>query len=146
MSIRIYSKKAFAIGPGASRTGGEPESFITVPGAFQDMPEKYVNDPTYKLAVRCGDIVPYQAAPSVSVGSIENATFEDANDSSDEVDVVDLVNKFYGELKGKNKEETKELAEKYGAEYDDNDKLSNNKKRVLEAYKLFVNKDEDNEE
>lgn len=139
MSIRIYSKKAFAIGPGASRDGGELESFVTVPGSFQDMPEKFVEDPTYKLAVRYGDIIPYQAVPQVPVNAVPSVESE-----PEEEDEVDPVAEFYSELKGKNKAETKELAEKYGAEYREDDKLSNNKKRVLEAFKLSLTEEEEN--
>lgn len=139
MSVRIYSKKAFAIGPGASRDGGEPESFVTVPGSFQDMPEKFIEDPTYKLAVRCGDIIPYQAATQVPVNIVSSVEPEEEEE-------VDPVAEFYSELKGKNKAETQELAEKYGAEYHENDKLSNNKKRVFEAFKLSLTEEEENSE
>ena len=139
MSIRIYFKKAFAIGPGASRDGGEPVSFVTVPNSFQDMPEKFVDDPTYKLAVRCGDIIPYQAVPKVPVDTVPHVEPEEEEE-------VDPVAEFYSELKGKNKAETKELAEKYGAEYKEDDKLSNNKKRVFEAFKLSLTDEEENGE
>lgn len=142
MSIRIYSKKAFAIGPGASRDGGEPESFVTVPNSFQDMPEKFVEDPTYKLAVRCGDIIPYQTVPQVPVNTVPPVEPEE----DEEEETIDPVEQFYSELKGKNKAETKELAEKYGAEYIDDDKLSINKKRVLEAFKLSIAHDDEEDE
>ena len=35
-------------------------------------------------------------------------------------------------------DEVEAEAEKYGAEFDKDDKLKNNKKRVLEAYKIWV--------
>ena len=55
-TIRIYSKAAFAIGEGATRDGGI-DQFITVPRSFQDMPEKYVTDKTFKSAVSAGLII-----------------------------------------------------------------------------------------
>ena len=58
----------------------------------------------------------------------------------------DPVEKFYEELRGKKADEVKELAEKYGAEFIDGDKLSVNKKRVLEAYKLSLEDEEETEE
>ena len=133
MSIRIYSKKAFSIGPGANRVDGSVENFITTPMAFQDMPEKYKDDPTFKLAVSCGDITVIEkkvAIPSDVIIEPEN--------EEDEATESDAVEKFYEELRGKKAEEVKELAEKYGAEFIPSDKLSMNKKRVFEAYKLSI--------
>ena len=133
MSIRIYSKKAFSIGPGANRIDGSVENFITTPMAFQDMPEKYKDDPTFKLAVSCGDITVIEKKATVSSASI----IEPENEK-DEATESDAVEKFYEELRGKKAEEVKELAEKYGAEFIPDDKLSMNKKRVFEAYKLSI--------
>ena len=133
MSIRIYSKKAFSIGPGANRIDGSVENFITTPMAFQDMPEKYKDDPTFKLAVSCGDITVIEkkvAVPSANIVELEK--------EEDEATESDAVEKFYEELRGKKAEEVKELAEKYGAEFIPDDKLSMNKKRVFEAYKLSI--------
>lgn len=133
MSIRIYSKKAFSIGPGANRIDGSVENFITTPMAFQDMPEKYKDDPTFKLAVSCGDITVIEKKATVSSASIIGPENEE-----DEATESDAVEKFYEELRGKKAEEVKELAEKYGAEFIPDDKLSMNKKRVFEAYKLSI--------
>ena len=55
--MRIFSKKAFAICPGAQKGLDTVEFFVTVPKAFQDMPDKYIDDPTFKLAVSSGDII-----------------------------------------------------------------------------------------
>ena len=133
MSIRIYSKKAFSIGPGANRIDGSVENFITTPMAFQDMPEKYKDDPTFKLAVSCGDITVIEKKATVSFASVVEPENEE-----DEATESDAVEKFYEELRGKKAEEVKELAEKYGAEFIPDDKLSMNKKRVFEAYKLSI--------
>ena len=133
MSIRIYSKKAFSIGPGANRVDGSVENFITTPMAFQDMPEKYKDDPTFKLAVSCGDITVIEKKATVSSASVVELENEE-----DEATESDAVEKFYEELRGKKAEEVKELAEKYGAEFIPSDKLSMNKKRVFEAYKLSI--------
>ena len=133
MSIRIYSKKALSIGPGANRVDGSVENFITTPMAFQDMPEKYKDDPTFKLAVSCGDITVIEKKATVSSASVVEPENEE-----DEATESDAVEKFYEELRGKKAEEVKELAEKYGAEFIPDDKLSMNKKRVFEAYKLSI--------
>lgn len=140
-TIRIFSKRAFAIGPGASRDGSV-DSFITVPNAIQDMPDKYENDKTFRHAVECGDIQIMNAPAPVASASVADKTFDDSeNDSS-----VDPVEEFYESLKIKNKEEVKKLAEEYGAEYIETDKLSQNKKRVFEAYKLSASNSADSSE
>ena len=133
-TIRIFSKQAFAIGPGASRDDASVDLFVTVPNSIQDMPEKYSNDRTFLHAVECGEIQIMNAATSISAATSVEKTFDD----SIEENKVDPVEEFYETLKTKNKEETKELAEKYGAQFIESDKLSLNKKRVFEAYKISV--------
>lgn len=140
-TIRIFSKRAFAIGPGASRDGSV-DSFITVPNAIQDMPDKYENDKTFRHAVECGDIQIMSASVAVASAPVADKTFDD----SENVSSVDHVEEFYESLKIKNKEEVKKLAQEYGAEYIETDKLSQNKKRVFEAYKLSVSNSADSAE
>lgn len=131
MSIRIFSKRSFAIGPGAQQGNPEIESFVTVPGAFQDMPEKYVNDPTFKLAVKAGEIT---VINNTSVGKeLEND--EQKAEVNDQASMSELE-AFYEELKVKNREDTIELGDKFGLEINDNEKLGAFKKRIMEAYKL----------
>lgn len=141
-TIRIFSKRAFAIGPGASRDGSI-DSFITVPNAIQDMPDKYESDKTFRHAVECGDIQIMNAPVAVASAS---ASVDKTFDDSENVSSVDPVEEFYESLKIKNKDEVKKLAEEYGAEYIETDKLSQNKKRVFEAYKLSVSNSADSAE
>lgn len=140
-TIRIFSKRAFAIGPGASRDGSI-DSFITVPNAIQDMPDKYESDKTFRHAVECGDIQIMNVPVAVASAPVADKTFDDSENESS----VDPVEGFYESLKIKNKEEVKKLAEEYGAEYIETDKLSQNKKRVFEAYKLSVSNSADSAE
>lgn len=135
-NIRIYSKKAFAFGQGASHDGKEFDLFVTVPRAFQEMPEKYMTDPTFKLACRCGDVIVYNDAPVVAVPAADNTldnAVEDGEKSKEE-----LVSEFKEQLKLANAEKVEELAGEYGAEFVKTDNLKTNKKRVLEAYKLSL--------
>lgn len=125
MSIRIYSKKAFAIGPGAQRGTSEIELFTTIPMAFQDLPEKYASDPTFKLAVQAGDITIVESAGDIKKVETKQ-DFEESNGP---------VAEYYEKLKVMNHDEVKAEAEKYGAEFIDSDKLKENKKRVFEAFK-----------
>lgn len=137
-TIRIYSKAAFAFGPGAQQGTDVIDSFVTVPGAFQDMPEKYTQDPTFKRAVQFHEveIIEKKAFVQAQQTKVEVET-ENENKNEDDT-VVDPVEKFYEELKGMNKEQTAELAKKYGAEFVEGDALKMNKKRVMEAYKLSI--------
>nr|DAH26728.1 MAG TPA: hypothetical protein [Caudoviricetes sp.] len=135
-TIRIFSKKAFAFGPGAIQGSDVIENFVTVPGTFQDMPDKYQDDFTFKMAVKYKEVEIVQHEVQVPVTpKVEEIKTEAESDSDDSVE------KFYEELKIKNKDEVKELAEKYGAEFVDSDPLKINKKRVMEAYKLSVSKE-----
>lgn len=135
-TIRIYSKAAFAFGPGAQQGTDVIDSFVTVPGSFQDMPEKYTQDPTFKRAVQFHEVEIIEKKTFVQVNKVENeTTVEDGNKDDT---VVDPVEKFYEELKGMNKEQTAEIAKKYGAEFVEGDALKMNKKRVMEAYKLSI--------
>lgn len=143
-TIRIYSKAAFAFGPGAQQGTDLIDSFVTVPGAFQDMPEKYTQDLTFKRAVQFHEVEIIEKQTFVQAG--QNAKTEvkvetEAEDENKVEDEVDPVEKFYEELKGMNKDQTAELAKKYGTEFVEGDALKMNKKRVMEAYKLSIAKE-----
>lgn len=130
MAIRIFSKKAFAIGPGAQQGNPEVESFITVPGAFQDMPEKYKNDPTYLLAVKAGDIT------VVTGSSVEKQMEEDNEQVIDDQAHQTALQAFYEELKVMGKDDAIALGEKYELKPKNGEKMGAFKKRIMEAYKL----------
>ena len=141
-TIRIFSKKAFAFGPGAQHGTDVIDHFITVPGTFQDMPEHYQNDLTFKEACKCGEVevVRVNARSVVHENKVEVKT-EDESETpveENEIDVEAEVKKFYEDLKTKSATETKELAKKYGADFVEDDQLKINKKRVLEAYKISL--------
>lgn len=135
-TIRIFSKKAFAFGPGAVQGSDVIENFVTVPGTFQDMPDKYQDDLTFKMAVKYKEVEIVQHEVQIHAASKVEETVAEAKSDSD-----DSVEKFYEELKLKNKDEVKELADKYGAEFVDSDPLKINKKRVMEAYKLSISEE-----
>lgn len=137
-TIRIYSKAAFAFGPGAQQGTDVIDSFVTVPGAFQDMPEKYTQDPTFKRAVQFHEVEIIEKKAFVQSQQVKDEDETTAKDENEDDTAVDPVEKFYEELKGMNKEQTAELAKKYGAEFVEGDALKMNKKRVMEAYKLSI--------
>ena len=137
--IRIYSKKAFAIGPGAPRDGGPIESFITVPGSFQDMPEEYISDPTFILASKVGDIT------VVDSKNIEN-TIPNSPVVPNESSELSVEKKFYDELKLMKGDDLSAMADKYKVTYSQNEKTSEIKKRIFEAFKLTLTEDNSDED
>lgn len=137
-TIRIYSKAAFAFGPGAQQGTDVIDSFVTVPGSFQDMPEKYTQDPTFKRAVQFHEVEIIEKKAFVQAQQTKVEVETETENKNEDDTVVDPVEKFYEELKGMNKEQTAEIAKKYGAEFVEGDALKMNKKRVMEAYKLSI--------
>lgn len=127
-TVRIYSKKAFAIGPGAQRGSTEIESFITIPMSFQDMPDKYINDPTFKLAVKAGDITVINSSAVEKVTEGTKAEIDDQAKATTEEE-------FYALLKGMNEEDTIKEADKLGLEREDGEQLKKFKSRIMKAYK-----------
>ena len=139
--IRIWSRACFAIGPGASRDGKVIDTFYTVPGAFQDMDERYVGDPTFKAAVDSGDIQVMTAKPQVAV----DVPHVDVPESP-ATDTVETVDEYKERVKAMSAEEVATECEKYGAEFVNSDKLKDNKRRLMEAYKLTISDGSDDEE
>lgn len=127
MSIRIYSKKAFQFGVGANKHG-DIDCFVTVPGAFQDMPEKYTNDKMFKLAIKTG-----------SVSVIDKAAKQIAHENEPTPTVeVDPIKNYKEKLKTMDRDSTLAEAEKYGVKADKDEKLGQLKNRIFEAYKISV--------
>lgn len=139
--IRIWSRACFAIGPGASRDGKVIDSFITVPGAFQDMDERYMEDPTFKAAVAAGDIQIMTAKPHVAMDVKHVDVTETPAD-----DHAETIDEYKERVKAMSAEEVASECEKYGAEFVNSDKLKDNKRRLMEAYKLANSVDSDDEE
>lgn len=139
--IRIWSRACFAIGPGASRDGRVIDSFMTVPGAFQDMDERYMEDPTFKAAVAAGDIQIMTAKPQIAM----DVKHMDAPEVPAE-DHVETIDEYKERVKAMSAEEVASECEKYGAEFVNSDKLKDNKRRLMEAYKLANSDDSDDEE
>ncbi len=139
--IRIWSRACFAIGPGASRDGKVIDTFYTVPGAFQDMDERYMEDSTFKAAVDSGDIQIMTAKPQVAV-DVPHVDVPDVPTT----DTVETVDEYKERVKAMSAEEVATECEKYGAEFVNSDKLKDNKRRLMEAYKLTIGDGSDDEE
>lgn len=139
--IRIWSRACFAIGPGASRDGKVIDSFMTVPGAFQDMDERYMEDPTFKAAVAAGDIQIMTAKPQIAM-DVKHVDVTEAPAD----DHVETIDEYKERVKAMSAEEVASECEKYGAEFVNSDKLKDNKRRLMEAYKLANSDDSDDEE
>ena len=135
-TIRIFSKKTFAIGPGAQKGNPQVEYFITVPLSFQDMPEEYTEDLTFKAAVKAGEITIINNPTMVS--GISPNPVNVGTPEVEEVKETSTIDVYYETLRKMKAEEVKAEAEKYNAEFIEDEPLKQNKKRVLEAYKLTL--------
>lgn len=138
-TIRIYSKKAFSLGPGAVPGSDVIENFVTVPFTFQDMPAMYKDDSTFKLAVKWKEIEVIEHAAMVTSAPVASTPAVDS-------EAPLTSNEFYEQLKTKNAADTKALAEKYDAKFIDTDPLKENKKRVQVAYINYLKSLETEEE
>lgn len=151
--MRIFSKKAYALGPGARPHSDTIDQIVTVPMAFMDIPDEYANDTMFKMALKSGNITIIDAKPSVPVDYKEEPKVEevveeapkepdpvvdeyDPPEDTEEEAEVDPSEEFKNKLNLAKKEEVKKLAEEYGAEFIEGDRLKENKKRVYEAYKI----------
>ena len=134
--IRIFSKKAFALGPGAIRDTDIIETFVTVPGTFQSIDEKLTSDPTFKLAVKAREIEIVNAGNQKSLENNEVIATGDDGKSG-----ASTLEEYYNTLKVMNKESVIKEAEKLNVKLTGDEKLSTIKKMVFEAYKL-VNEDD----
>lgn len=130
MSVRIFSKQAFQFGTGADKLTGDIDCFVTVPGTFQDMPEKYLNDKTFILAEKCG---------CVSVIKSRESEIAAENSVVTQADNYDPTKSYYDKLKVMDRDSAIEEGKKYGVTYNDSEKLGAFKKRVFEAYKISLN-------
>ena len=135
--MRILSKKSFALGQGANPITGTVEEFVTVRGAIQEIPDNLANDRMFKMAVSAGDIVVMSAPIQVSTPIVEKK--EETKEEEKEIE-FDPITNFKEKLKTMSKENAKLEAEKYGAEWIEDDQLKNNKKRIFEAFKLSLTK------
>lgn len=139
--MRIFSKKSFALGDGVTKNNPDGVSIVTVPGTFQTIPDYLVNDTMFKAAKAEGSILVVndkndeaKAEATASEGAVK-----DLNAKSD-------AEKFYEELKGKDREQTLEIAEQYGIKVAADTKLGKIKQMIMTAYKSAAAEAEEEEE
>ena len=136
--MRIFSKKSFALGEGVTKNNPDGVSIVTVPGTFQTIPDYLVNDPMFKAAKAEGSILVVndkndeaKAEATASEGAVK-----DLNVKSD-------AEKFYEELKAKDRDQTLEIAEQYGIKVAADIKLGKIKQMIMSAYKSAANETEE---
>lgn len=139
--MRIFSKKSFALGEGVTKNNPDGVSIVTVPGTFQTIPDYLINDPMFKAAKAEGSILVVndkndeaKAEATASEGAVK-----DLNVKSD-------AEKFYEELKGKDRDQTLEIAEQYGVKVAADTKLGKIKQMIMTAYKSAAAEADEEEE
>ena len=132
--MRILSKKTFALGEGARRDGKFVPQLITVRGAIQEIDESYKDDATFKMAVAGGEIIIMNEDISTDK-QLEILERKPEKAKEKEPTKLDL---FKEKVKLMDASEVEEAAKEYGATFDKDAKLRENKKRLVEAYKLSI--------
>ena len=136
--MRIFSKKSFALGEGVTKNNPDGVSIVTVPGTFQTIPDYLVNDPMFKAAKVEGSIlvVNDKNDEAKAEATANEGNVKDLNVKSD-------AEKFYEELKAKDRDQTLEIAEQYGIKVAADTKLSKIKQMIMSAYKSAANETEE---
>lgn len=123
--VRIFSKKAFGLGPGAQKDG-TVDMIVTVVNGFMDIPEKYTHCRMFELAVQEG-----------SITVIENKQHQQQVEANaHKTPVVEEHEDFAEEVKGMKKTEVIAKAKELGVMFDETEKLSDIRRKVVEAYKM----------
>ena len=128
--MRIFSKKSFALGEGVTKNNPDGVSIVTVPGTFQTIPDYLVSDPMFKAAKAEGSIlvVNDKNDEAKAEATASEGVVKDLNVKSD-------AEKFYEELKAKDRDQTLEIAEQYGIKVAADTKLGKIKQMIMSAYK-----------
>ena len=136
--MRIFSKKSFALGEGVTKNNPDGVSIVTVPGTFQTIPDYLVNDPMFKAAKAEGSIlvVNDKNDEAKAEATASDGAVKDLNVKSD-------AEKFYEELKAKDRDQTLEIAEQYGIKVAADIKLGKIKQMIMSAYKSAANETEE---
>lgn len=133
--MRIYSKKAFAIGEGVTKADPTGKCIITVPGTFQTIPDELHSDPMLVAAMNEGSIV--------LVDSQEKQKVVESTETAGSVvtggDGGNDEQAFYEELKTKTKDEAIAMAEDFGLKLTGDESAKKIKQMVMTAYREEAN-------
>lgn len=128
--MKIFSKKAFAIGEGVTQSNPDGTCFVTQAGAFHTIPDDFANDPMLKAAVAEGSII-------IMDGKSDSKVENDFVDNSNVKEVTPKTEEeaFYEELKVKSRDEAIKMAEEMGIKLEGNEKTGKIKSLVMNAYR-----------
>ena len=103
--MKIFSKKAFAIGEGITQANPNGTCIVTQPGGFQTIPDEMISDPMLKAAVAEGSIVIVdneRDAVKAENNFVDNSNVNEVTPQSEE-------QAFYEELKVKTRDDAVKL-------------------------------------
>lgn len=129
--MKIFSKKAFAIGEGITQANPNGTCIVTQPGGFQTIPDEMINDPMLKAAVAEGSILIVdneRDAVKAENNFVDNSNVNEITPQSEE-------QAFYEELKVKTREDAVKMAEEMGIKLEGNEKTGKIKSLIMNAYR-----------
>lgn len=129
--MKIFSKKAFAIGEGITQANPTGTCIVTQPGGFQTIPDAMANDPMLKAAIAEGSIVIVDSKETevkVSNDFVDNSNVKEINPKSEE-------EAFYEELKLKSRDDAIKMAEDMGIKLEGTEKTGKIKSLIMNAFR-----------
>lgn len=128
--MKIFSKKAFAIGEGVTQANPIGTCIVTQPGGFQTIPDSMAKDPMLQAAIAEGSIV---IVDNENKSKIENDFVDNSNVK--EVTPKSEEEAFYEELKLKSRDEAIKMAEDMDIKLDGTEKTGKIKSLIMNAFR-----------
>ena len=125
--MQIFSKAAFSFGPGLKKDGTS-ERFTTIPNVFQDMPDKFSDDPLFKDCVKLGLV---QIVSGLKV--VEKAAPAPEPVADEVPSAADELSEFEATLKGTKKSDLITMAEEVGINLTGDETAKDLRKILYEA-------------
>lgn len=127
--MQIFSKGSYQFGPGHKKDGSV-EKFVTSPKAFQDMPEKFADDPLFKDCVKLGLV---RIAGKPTVEEVETVI----NDNEVDPKQAELE-EIYVNIKSMDIEQLVSTAEELGLSLTGDEKAKELRKIIYSARKKEI--------
>lgn len=128
--MKIFSKKAFAIGEGVTRANPMGTCIVTQPGGFQTISDSMANDPMLQAAIAEGSIliVDNENKSKIENDFVDNSNVKEVTPKSEE-------EAFYEKLKLKSRDEAIKMAEDMDIKLEGTEKTGKIKSLIMNAFR-----------
>ena len=124
--MKIFSKKAFAIGEGVTQANPMGTCIVTQPGGFQTIPDSMAKDPMLQAAIAV--IVDNENKSKIENDFVDNSNVKEVTPKSEE-------EAFYEELKLKSRDEAIKMAEDMDIKLEGTEKTGKIKSLIMNAFR-----------